>query len=114
MLFRSVFFCFKGIPPFGEAVDYLTFGGIYRKVCIYAHPASYISSLLITADMDGHLEVKTTLVNPNPELKVSHILYRDGIVEAEFLGEVLDLASPRLWTLEDPYLYTLKTIYGDD
>ena len=104
----------KGIPPFGEAVDYLTFGGIYRKVCIYAHPASYISSLLITADMDGHLEVKTTLVNPNPELKVSHILYRDGIVEAEFLGEVLDLASPRLWTLEDPYLYTLKTIYGDD
>lgn len=104
----------KTIPPFGEAVDYLTFGGIYRKVCIYAHPASYISSLFITADMDGHLEVKTNLVNPNPELKVSHILYRDGKVEAEFLGEVLDLSSPRLWSLDDPYLYTLKTIYGDD
>ena len=58
----------------GTAMTAHEFGGIYRKVCIYAHPASYISSLLITADMDGHLEVKTTLVNPNPELKVSHIL----------------------------------------
>lgn len=104
----------KTIPPFGNIVDYLTFGGIYRKVSIIAHPSSYISGLSIKADMDGHLEVKTDLVNPNPELKVSHILYRDGKVAAEFLGEVLDLSSPHLWSLDDPYLYTLKTIYGED
>mgnify|MGYP002524225955 FL=1 len=104
----------KSIPPFGDLVDYMTFGGIYRKVSLISHPSSYVSSLFIKADMDGHLEVKTSLANPNPELKVSHILYRGDKVEAEFLGEVLDLSSPHLWTLDDPYLYTLKTIYGDD
>jgi beta-galactosidase len=104
----------KTIPPFGDIVDYLTFGGIYRAVDIYAHPSSYIDSLAISADMEGHLEVKTALVNPDPSLKVSHILCREGKVVAEFLGEVYDLPSPRLWDVDDPYLYTLKTFYGDD
>ena len=104
----------KTIPPFGDIVDYMTFGGIYRAVSIVSHPSSYIDSLFITADMEGHLEVKTNLVNPVPELKVSHILYREGKPIAEFLGEVYDLSSPHLWSLDDPYLYTLKTIYGDD
>ena len=104
----------KTIPPFGDIVDYMTFGGIYRKVSVISHPSSYISSLSISADMEGHLEVKTSLVNPVPELKVSHILYREGKPVGEFLGEVFDLASAHLWSIDDPYLYTLKTIYGDD
>ena len=104
----------KSIPPFGDIVDYMTFGGIYRSVCVYAHPSSYIDEVSISVDMEGHLEVKTSLANPNPELKVSHILYREDKVVGEFLGEVYDLSSPRLWSLEDPYLYTLKTIYGED
>ena len=27
------------IPPFGENIDYLTFGGIYREVALRAVPA---------------------------------------------------------------------------
>ncbi len=104
----------KKIPPFGDIVDYMTFGGIYRAVKVIAHPSSYIDSLAISADMEGHLEVKTKLINPTPELKVSHVLCREGKPIAEFLGEVYDLSAPRLWDLDDPYLYTLKTIYGDD
>src|SRR4029077_17473248 len=35
----------KDIPPFGNKVDYLTFGGIYREASIRAVPQTYIENV---------------------------------------------------------------------
>ena len=33
------------IPPFGDEIDYMTFGGIYREVSLRIVPPSYIDNI---------------------------------------------------------------------
>lgn len=98
------------IPPFGYAVDYLTFSGIYREVSISTHPKTYIKDIFVYGDMSGNIKVSFTKVGDSKSFDFKNELYdMDGNLVSTFRGEE-NIKSPHLWSVDDPYLYTVKTI----
>ena len=98
----------KLIPPFGYAVDYLTFSGIYREVSIEVHPKTYLENIFVKSDISGHVKVEYDKVG-NAEIKVSHkLLLEDKIVWESEVDE-FKVENPSLWDLDQPNLYTLVT-----
>lgn len=96
------------IPPFGFAVDYLTFSGIYREVSLISHPKTYLNNLYVHGDMNGKIDIKYDVVGKNP-VKVMHQLFYKGSIAAEFKENEYFLKERRLWDINKPRLYTLKT-----
>jgi beta-galactosidase len=118
----------KDIPPFGGAIDYLTFGGIYRDVSLRLVAATYLENIFAqTKDaLTGHPSV-------NVACSVVHLDRQSGplMLEAELrdgdrvLGSARKDVSPnslipeatnhelrlenfgavKLWNLSNPYLY---------
>ena len=96
------------VPPFGYAVDYLTFSGIYREVSLEIHPKSYLENIYVHGDMNGNIEVQYDVVGDNVE--PSFQLY-DGeklLIESEIHN--FSISNPTLWDINNPYLYTMKVI----
>jgi beta-galactosidase len=52
----------KDIPPFGNEVDYLTFGGLYREVALRIVPQIFIENI--------HAKTKNVLTNPTVDIDV--------------------------------------------
>ena len=96
------------IPPFGYAVDYLTFSGIYREVSIEVHPKTYLENIFVKATMDGNVKVTYDIVGG--EAIISHNLYFKDLLIAKELPDEFKVDSPNLWDLDNPNLYTLETI----
>jgi beta-galactosidase len=118
------------IPPFGDVIDYLTFGGIYREVALRAVPATFIENIFVrTRDvLSGHPAVEVecfvgTLQNNQGPLTLEAEL-RDGsqviahaeqpIPAADIAGEPVShslgidkLRYIKLWDLKQPNLYTV-------
>jgi len=65
------------IPPFGNEIDYLTFGGIYREVALRVVPATFIENIFARPK---------DVLSPNPSLEVDCFLQR-----LEASGETLSL-----------------------
>ena len=87
-----------------EIQDMYHMSGIFRNVSLLATPKNeYIEDICVQADMYGHLhaEVKGASVRAR--------LYDGRTVVGEAAGEAFDMTieNPRLWSAEDPYLYTL-------
>ena len=99
----------ENYPPFGFAVDYLTFAGIYREVSLFSHPRTYLKNIYVNGKMDGTLSVKYDVVGKS-DIKVSHTLFYKGSVVTEFQDNQYRLFEPKLWTLNRPRLYELKTV----
>ena len=99
----------ENYPPFGYAVDYLTFAGIYREVSLFSHPKTYLKNLYVSSKVDGSISLKYDLVG-NENIKLSNTLFYKGSVVTEFDGTEYRLQEPKLWTLEKPRLYELKTV----
>ena len=96
-------------PPFGYAVDYLTFSGIYREVSLFSHPKTYLKNLYVHGKMNGELALKYEVVG-HSEYKITNTLFYKGSIVTEFDGDKYCLFEPRLWDLEHPRLYELKTV----
>ena len=96
-------------PPFGYAVDYLTFSGIYREVSLFSHPKTYLKNLYVHGKMNGELTLKYEVVG-HSEYKIANTLFYKGSIVTEFDGDKYCLFEPRLWDLEHPRLYELKTV----
>lgn len=98
----------KDVPPFGYIVDYLAFGGIYREVELVIRPKVHLEDVRVSADMLGNVKVDSRLVGGLSAK--DRIVYevRDGerIVHAGEKSRFL-VEGPRLWSPEDPHLYTL-------
>jgi len=117
------------IPPFGNLVDYLTFGGIYREVRLIVTGEVYVSdvypvalnalmdnrALLVQYDVVGagkarEVEVRAQVLDA--EGRVVRELARSGSVKGRqtLSGNLClqDLAGIRLWDIDDPYLYTIR------
>jgi beta-galactosidase len=118
------------IPPFGDLIDYLTFGGIYRQVWLRVVPATFIENIFAKPRdvLGGHpgLEVEcfaATLEHNQPPWTME-VELREGdkivaraakpMPAAEMTSEPtshvlrLDgLENIRLWDLEQPFLYTV-------
>src|SRR4030088_3563543 len=119
------------IPPFGDEIDYLTFGGIYREVFLRIVPATFIENVFVrTKDVLGthpSIEVDCFLEHLDPlrdALTLEAELF-DGerslarssqrILPAEVSTEAIvhtvrldQLSNIKLWNLEQPHLYSVR------
>ncbi|NLA72371.1 MAG: glycoside hydrolase family 2 protein [Clostridiales bacterium] len=113
------------IPPFGNVVDYLVYGGIYREVWLEEVSDAYIESVFIrTKDVLNNKKLIETDVEFSESVSgdIKVILYdgEDVIYEnkSPFSAKTVKLkwriGGVTLWDTENPKLYTLKVIFGDD
>ncbi len=113
------------IPPFGNVVDYLVYGGIYREVWLEEVSEIYIDDVFVRPE---NVLNKKKLINADIALseKSSGKLYFElkdengGSVakrECEFSGRVINIKwaveGVELWDIDSPRLYTLEVTLGE-
>ena len=96
-------------PPFGFALDYLTFSGIYREVYLESHLKTYLSDIYAHGDMDGNLDILYE-VNGEEEYKIEFAVFDKNSKEiATFSEKNHKFEGIELWVLDNPTLYELHT-----
>ena len=99
----------KDYPPFGFAIDYLTFSGIYREVWLESHLPTYLTNFYIHGDMEGNIDILFD-VNGDDEYKIEHAVLDENNQEiARFSGNSYEISEFKLWDLDNPVLYKLCT-----
>lgn len=123
------------IPPEGGSVDYCLFGGIVRDVRMIITAPAYIDDVFITtpelsADSgktDAVVSVKNCFADEKILTVTSTILDAEGNTVAvmsdektvrpadtvEFRAISEEISSPKLWSTDNPYLYTVRTTLSD-
>ena len=117
----------KDIPPFGNVVDYLTYGGIYREAWLTAADPVHLSRLFldcpepleeektlrccceITAPQACKATVKVTLFSPQGDSvgeKTEEVALQQG--KGKYLVTLSDLKGIELWEPDTPALYTAE------
>ncbi|MDD7013509.1 MAG: glycoside hydrolase family 2 TIM barrel-domain containing protein [Spirochaetales bacterium] len=110
------------VPPFGNVIDYMTYGGIYRDVYLEIKNPVYIKDVFVKTK-SNHFETKITLNTQDiPEnysifQKVESISSLNGEPSAQIETGVngietltaADAVPVVAWTLENPVLYNLVT-----
>jgi beta-galactosidase len=107
------------IPPFGENIDYLTFGGIYREVALRIVSPVFIENVFAkpvdVLDNNRRVEVKCVLNGEALDGLTVKVELRDGTRSlASEEGPpssppltLSNIGSVDLWDLEHPKLYTV-------
>lgn len=110
------------IPPFGNVIDYMTFGGIYRDVYLEIKESCFISDVFAKPEATGKLVCEVTLSGSIPE--GARIIQSAAPISDEKAEEtvLIDTAATRerfplhcfiddvkLWDINSPNLYLLKT-----
>ena len=103
------------VPPFGGAMDYLGYSGIYREVHLEVlnrehiidieiqtpnpiHENTVVLNINLSSDF-GMLEINVS----NPDLNVVTTKVK---VQAATMQVKIDIGQKNLWDCDDPYLYT--------
>ena len=105
------------IPPFGNVIDYMTYGGIYRDVYLEVKNPTYIGDVFAMATASGNLECRVELCGKvADEMKIKQSIKVDGDVQilANLDAKESNLVSSHVrnikpWDIESPNLYTLST-----
>ena len=113
----------EAIPPYGDIVDFLTFGGLYRDVflrvvnplymvSVFARPTDVLNHPGLACDVmlsqwaDG-LSIEATLEDAQGYV----VARQEQEVEAEAFTVVFPTLAPiTLWSLENPALYRLSLV----
>ena len=99
----------KDYPPFGFAIDYLTFSGIYREVWLESHLSIYLNNFYIHGDLNGNIDITYDVVG-NDEYQVEHVVFDKNNEEiARFSDNSFKLGYFEVWDLDNPNLYELHT-----
>ena len=109
------------IPPFGNVVDYLTYGGIYREVWLDIRNKEHIKDVFIKTSnvrakaklLDVGVELFCNVDNYTANFKildkdnnvVSAFTYKNGGQKFNICGSVENV---QIWNIDCPYLYTLN------
>lgn len=109
------------IPPFGNVIDYLTYGGIYREASLIVTEQSYIRSVQVSPLNDAAGETARAcirfdealpsaaelrvLLTGNGESRAVTLPLPSGAVMAE--ADFTHAETLRHWSPEDPALYTV-------
>lgn len=96
-------------PPFGFALDYLTFSGIYREVYLESHLSTYLNNFYVHGDTKGHIDLMYD-VNGKDKIEVENAVFDENNQEIHrFSGNSADVSGIKLWDLDNPVLYSLHT-----
>jgi len=119
------------IPPFGNRIDYLTFGGIYREVALRVVPATYIENIFAQPKnvLSEHpsLDVACFIQRLEPS---QHALTLEAVLldganaiskckqevpasgatsePASYTLSFAALSGIQLWDIANPYLYSVR------
>ncbi|MBR7177585.1 MAG: glycoside hydrolase family 2 protein, partial [Clostridia bacterium] len=108
-------------PPFGNVVDYQTYGGIYREVYLTEKRGTYVEDVFVQAEPLKPVvaEIKLANLDSNAEVSVE-IVDGDNVVystcyntQNDSITVVMDVEL-ELWELDNPKLYTLVVDVNDD
>ena len=107
----------QNIPPFGHAVDYMTYGGIYREIRLEIRDETYIENVFYKPEISG--ELKTEIIINGYADSIVQEIYYDGDLVAKgsfdirddfYNGEIsLKVDDVRLWDTKQANLYNVKT-----
>lgn len=108
-------------PPFGNVIDYLTYGGLYRAVTLEVTETSRISDVFVRADHRGECCMQITVENPGSLRLCGEITGPGGKLLGRLDGRAahrdyrITIAKPPLWSLQTPHLchLTLRLLDGE-
>ncbi len=100
-------------PPFGNVIDYMTFGGIYRPVWLLVRNKSHFTQVFVRGDMDGHLKISMEGTETGGCQVRGKVLDRNKktvltIPDQDFGNISKSLDKVQTWSIGRPYLYTLS------
>ncbi len=117
----------RAIPPYGNLVDYLTFGGIYRDVWLRVVEQTHIVSafarplnVLTAPELECDLEIAGAQPNLRVEATVTDAAGRVIGQQTQAAStdaitlRFAELAPITLWSLEQPALYDLRLTLACD
>ena len=104
----------QDIPPFGNQIDYMTYGGLYREAWLEIKEQQYIEDVFAMPSSSGELRSRVTICGGEDGLKIrQRVLDGDAILaEGDFsAGTETMLTVPGIipWDLDIPKLYLLET-----
>lgn len=100
-------------PPFGFALDYATFGGIYREVYLIDEPKTYLRNIYVHGDKKGNINICYDKIGEE-DISIKYEIYdKDDKLVISSDSTSFKLDNPILWDIDNPYLYTLKVILND-
>lgn len=106
--------------PHGKQEWYINAGGIWQDVTLMSVPRVWIEHVQVTPHLDGRVEVEIEVggqVLPGEEAgKISIAIADAANAQTEVMlqagksryAAAVSVAEPRLWSTEDPFLYTLS------
>ncbi len=103
------------IPPFGNVIDYMTYGGLYREVYLDIKPQSYIKDVFPKTTLSGDgkavLACEITCASPESRELVQSLYDPAGIllVKSPWSQEGHTFSDITYWHPDHPALYTLVT-----
>lgn len=110
------------IPPFGNVIDYMTYGGIYRDVYIDVKEKCFIEDVFAISEYTGKIESRITLNGDIPngaKIRQTVTLLADGTSQPELekITEIKDnhttvhgfIKDVKLWDTDHPHRYILRT-----
>ncbi len=104
-----------------EDQDQWRLSGIFRDVCLIARPAAVsVQDVQIRTSIDGTLDLRVEMRGDSGQCSLSASLY-DGetpVADLTVMGTgtrtgQMQIAEPRLWSAEEPNLYTLLLTLAD-
>ena len=84
------------IPPFGKAIDYMTFGGLYREITLEVRGPAMLENVFVNGSADGVFSVSSEAVDA------------DGCT---LRVRVTDDHGAELWKTEQPFVPSLTTSF---
>ena len=104
------------IPPFGNVIDYMTYGGIYREVYLEIKNPTYINDVFVKPEISGRIVSEVSLLGEISEgmsLRQTAIFEGREVAHAE-AGATAEnveykVENPALWHINSPNLYLIRT-----
>ena len=108
------------IPPFGNVIDYMTYGGIYRDVYIEIKENCFISDVFVKPEATGKIVSDITLDGEIPHgAKIRQTAILEGSENEIFIAEVETskqaisicgfVSDVKLWDIQHPDRYIVTT-----
>ena len=106
------------IPPFGNVIDYMTFGGIYRDVYLDIKENTYISDVFVKPEATGKIISDITIdgeisngmtIKQVATLNDEQVILCEKPIEHNSFSINGYVENVKLWTLDSPTLYEIET-----